>query len=422
MTLKELRQKQEELAAKAKAKYDEITDDTPAERAAEIETEFDAMLAEHDALTPRIERAERVEGLASRMQQARDQARPKGDDVDVDDVDDDEPMTYRQAFHQVILAGGMVSECSQEVRAALRTGLVDTEQFEQRAQVAGTTTAGGYTVPDEVMQQIVKTMVAWGPMYDEDVARSIVTSGGATMPIPTVNDTGRTAEPHTEGADLTDDGGKDAVFGSKELAAYTFDTEIIRWSLELAQDSMFNFEVLLGELLGERLGRIANAKLTTGTGTGMPNGIVTASTLGVTAAGAAAITGDEIIDLEHSVNRAYRRAPSCGFMFSDNVLKAVRKLKDGDGNYLWQKGDVVKGVPETYNGYRFHVNDDMADLATAQKSMLFGDFKKYFVRKVGSATLGIFREKYWPDLGIAGYVRVDGELADTTAVKHLLQA
>jgi HK97 family phage major capsid protein len=109
-------------------------------------------------------------------------------------------------------------------------------------------------------------------------------------------------------------------------------------------------------------------------------------------------------------------------MFNDATLKAVRKLKDGDGNYLWQAGNVVSGAPALVNGRRFFVNDSMDSLAAAKKVMLFGDFGKYYVRKVGAPVIGVMRERFWPDLGIAGLIRFDGELADTAAVKHLITA
>src|SRR5690606_13642936 len=125
-------------------------------------------------------------------------------------------------------------------------------------QTAGTTTAGGYTVPTELADFIVRSMKDWGPMYDTDVATEILTSAGNPIPIPTVNDTAKSGAKHTEGAALTDDGGEDVVFGQKDLGAYVYDTEFIRFSMELAADSIFNMEALLGSLLGERLGRIAN--------------------------------------------------------------------------------------------------------------------------------------------------------------------
>ena len=311
----------------------------------------------------------------------------------------------------------MSDELSPEERAVLNQG-----RAEFRAQTAGTTTAGGFTVPTELANQIVKSMKAWGPMYDPEVATEMVTSSGNPIKVPAVDDTAVTAEAHTEAAALTDDGGKDVVFGQKSLDAYAFDTEFIRWSWELDQDSIFNMESLLGELLGERLGRIANTQLTVGTGSSAPHGVVTASTLGKTAAAAAAVTGDELIDLIHSVDPAYRTSPKVAFMFNDTTLSVIRKLKDGNGNYLWQMGNVQQGAPGTLLGYRYHVNQAVPNVATGQKSVLFGDFGKYFVRKVGAPVIGVLRERFWPDMGIAGLIRFDGELGDTAAIKHLIQA
>src|SRR5690606_3040040 len=128
----------------------------------------------------------------------------------------------------------------------------------------------------------------------------------------------------------------------------------------------------------QRLGRRANTELTTGDGNGDPNGIVTASTLGKTAAAAAAVTYDEIIDLVHSVDPAYRASPKTRFMFNDSTLGVLRKLKDGEGRYIWTAGDVQNGVPGTILGYRYSINQAMAGVATGEKSMIFGDFGKYF--------------------------------------------
>jgi HK97 family phage major capsid protein len=212
------------------------------------------------------------------------------------------------------------------------------------------------------------------------------------------------------------------TFGQKVLNASMCDTEFVRWSMELMQDSIFNIEQLLGELLGERLGRRANTELTTGDGSGDPNGIVTASSLGVTAASATALTADELIDLQHSVDPAYRQSPKARFMFSDSSLKVIRKLKDGEGRYLWDAGDFTKGVAGSLLGSPYSVNQAMASVASGTKPIVFGDMGKYYVRKVGSPIIGVMRERFWPDLGIAGLIRFDGELGDTAAVKHLIMA
>jgi HK97 family phage major capsid protein len=109
-------------------------------------------------------------------------------------------------------------------------------------------------------------------------------------------------------------------------------------------------------------------------------------------------------------------------MFNDSTLLAARKLKDGEGRYIWQMGNVQQGVPASLNGRRYHINQAMASLAAASKAMLFGDFGQYYVRKVGSPVIGVLRERYWPDLGMAGLIRFDGELGNTAAVKHLITA
>lgn len=419
-TVKELREKQARIATNARAKFDEIKDDTPAERAAEIEREFDAMMTEHDGLGERIARAEKLEAAEARAN-AGDPRRPKGDDRTAPGAGDEAP-TYRSAFHRMLSVGGDVSELSAEERQILRAGFVREADPERRMQTAGTAAAGGYTVPTELADFIDKAMKDWGPMYDEDICTPINTTAGNSMKIPTIDDTAKSAGAHTEGTALTDDGSEDATFGQASLDAYVADTEWIKWSFELAQDSIFNVEQLLGQLLGERLGRKANAWLTTGTGASQPNGVVTASSLGITTALDTAFTSDELIDLQHSVNAAYRRSPKARWMFSDQTLKVIRKLKDGDGNYLWQMGDVRSGAPATLLDHPYSINDDMPSIATGAKPILFGDFGRYYVRRVGRQVIGVVRERFWPDLGIAGLVRLDGEIGQAGAIKHLKMA
>lgn len=420
----ELQEQRGRLVTQAREALDAIKANTDESRAAELESRHDAIMADFDKLEAQIAREERMSQIEARAQEAEQRAReakrPNGEG-EARGVVGGETVEYRQAFHALLRAGGDKSELTGEERAALQRGYTNVPADELRAQTT-TNSAGGYTVPTELMNILVKSMAAFGPMYG-DVATVITTTGGGAITMPTVNDTAVTAGAHTEGTTLTDDGGKDVTFGVKTLNAYAYDTEWLRVSKELADDSIFAMEALLGDLLGERLGRIANLQLTTGTGSSAPNGIVTASTAGKTAAAVAAITGDEIIDLVHSVDPAYRTGPGVGFMLNDSTLAAIRKLKDGDGNYLWQMGNVQLGVPQSLLGYSVTVNQAMDSLAAAKKVMLFGDFKKYYVRKVGAPLIGALQDKdFWPGFGVAGYIRFDGELSDTAAVKHLITA
>lgn len=423
MSVTKLQEKRGELLTAARERLDLVNENTDESRAAELESQHDAAMAELDKLDAKIERESKMAALEARQaeldEQRRKDKRPLGDDTRQKGLDDGDKVTYREAFHAMLRAGGQVSDLTPEQRSVLEQGVV---RPESRAQSAGTNNKGGFTVPVELQDILIKSMVAWGPMYDDNLCTVINTTGGNKLTMPTVDDTAVTAETKAENAAVTDDGGKDVTFGQKELDAFVFQTEFVKWSFELNDDSIFNVETLLGSLLGERLGRIANLQLTTGSGSSAPNGIVTASSAGKVATAVDAITSDEIIDLIHSVDPAYRTAPKVRFMFNDSTLAAIRKLKDGDGNYLWQMGNVQNGVPGSLLGYNYSINQAMASLGAGNRVMTFGDMGKYFVRKVNAPGIGVMRERFWPDLGIAGLIRFDGELGDTAAVKHLITA
>lgn len=428
MTLKEMQEKREKLVSEAREALDAITKNTDESRAAELDQRHDTIMGEFDTLETQIAREERVAAAESAAEARRAARRPKGRDgeaLGVDggedgDVPGDEQRQadYRNAFHALLREGGDPSALEPEQRALLRQGYVE-NKTEGRAQTAGTPAAGGYTVPTELAKKIVETMKDWGPMYDPGVTDEMITSSGNPFDIPTNDDTGNSAAELAEAADLVDDGSGDLVFGEKSLSAFVYATPWLQLSFELLQDSAFNLEAFIGSKLGQRLGRIANAKLTVGTGAGQPNGIVTASSLGKSAAAIAAIAADELIELQHSVNAAYRRSPKCGFMFADTTLAAIRKLKDGQGNYLWQMGDIRVGAPDLILGKKYHVNDDVPVIATGNRAVIFGDLGAYMVRKVGNPLIGTVRERFWPKVGMAGVIRFDGQLTDNAAVKHL---
>jgi HK97 family phage major capsid protein len=421
MTLREMQEKREQLVTQARAALEEIKTNTDTARQTELEQRHDAIMSELDTLDAGIAREERVaaaeRSLAERRERELRDRRPV-DAVDTTNANGNPAeIEYRDAFYAYIRAEGQVAMLSSEQRAALQRGY---QTVEQRAQTT-TNAAGGYTVPTELQAEIIKSLKMFGPMYDPGVTREIVTSGGYSIPFPTVDDTANSAAASTQGTTLTDDGSGDVVFAQKALGAFSFATPWLRVSKELADDSLFAMESLLGGLLGERLGRLANSQLTVGVGTTAPQGIVVGSTAGKTAALTTAFTSDEIIDLEHSVDPAYRESPKAAYMFHDLVLAAIRKLKDGQGNYLWQAGNIRTGVPATLNGRNYVINQAMSSaFTTGQKLALYGDLSKYFVRKVGAPLVGALQDKdFWPGFGIAGWIRFDGALMDTAAVKHL---
>ncbi|WP_057465658.1 phage major capsid protein [Pseudovibrio sp. POLY-S9] len=415
--LKELREKMARIATNARAKLDEIKDDTTEERAAEVEAEFDTMMADHAKLEKQAEREEKLE-KAERSANAGDERRPHGDGDEARGGDDHKPIAYREAFHQLVRSGGDMSLLEPEARNLLRQGVDSTAEF--RTQTTTVEGAGGYTVPEELQTTLIKAMAAFGPMYDEDVCTVINSSSGNPIPMPTLDDTDKEAEGHTEGGEPKDDNSGDITFARFTLGAHSFNTPFIKFSPELAQDSVFAMEGLLSSLLGERSGRKANKQLTIGTGTGEATGIVTAAPQGYEAAANNALSSDEILELVHSVDPAYRQSPKVRAMFNDNTLLALRKLKDGEGRYLITEAPDGTGRLRVGSvSVQYSINQAMQSIGANAKPIVFGDFGKYFVRKVGTPLIGILRERFWPQLGIALLMRLDGGLGDPRAVKHL---
>lgn len=418
MSLTALQEQRGRLVTQAREALDEIKANTDESRAAELEARHDAIMADFDKLEAKIAKEERLAEIEARLEEARAARRPNmaGETAA---VAASEAPTYREAFIALARSGFDPQELSAEQREVIKAGLAKVEGRAQTTVVG----AGGYTVPTDLARVIDKTLKMWGPMYDEDICTVINTASGNAIDFPKVDDTAIAVAQHAEATAMTDDGGVDATFTKMTLNAFAYDTEWVQVSMELLQDSAVDIEQFIGGLLGERLARRVNTELTTGDGNGDPNGIVTASTLGKETTSATAITADEIIDLLHSVDPAYRQSPKARFMFNDSVLAAVRKLKaDGaTGEYIWQMGDIRTGAPGTLLGHAYSVNQAMAStLQAGAKAMLFGDFSKYYVRKVGSPVIGVRREYYWPNIGMAGIVRLDGDLIQTGAVKHLL--
>jgi HK97 family phage major capsid protein len=413
MTLKELRERQIKLVADARAIRDQITADTDEARAAELETQHDAAMAEYDRLEARAEKEEALEARAARLAEVDTSRRPNSEDTRAAPVSQQSDAELRAAAFRSYLRSGL-DDMPREQRAILR---------ELRAQSVGTDSAGGYTVPTGFLAELITALKAWGPMLDPGITRELVTASGNQIEIPTMDDTANQAYRLAENTQETHSDG-DLAFGQKVLDAYKYASGAILVSAELLQDSAFDIEAEIREAMAIRFGRKVNSDLTVGDGSGDPNGIVTASTAGKTAASATTVTFDELIDLQHAIDPAYRGSPTCRWMFNDGSLKVLRKLKDGQSNYLWQPADVRTGAPSTILGFGYVVNQAMPSMTTGQKSVLFGDFRKYVVRRVREVAVRRLNERYadFDQVGFLGFARFDGELLDTAAVKHLVQA
>jgi HK97 family phage major capsid protein len=284
-----------------------------------------------------------------------------------------------------------------------------------------TPSEGGYTVPSEVAKKMIESLKDYGGMRSH--AEVIVTSTGNPLSYPTTDGTAEEGELLAENASSTN---SDITFGTFSLNVFKYGSKDVAVPVELLQDSVIDVEALVFRRLVERLGRITNKNFTTGAGTSLPMGIVTASSAGkVGATGTTVSVGyDDLVDLLESVDQAYLDSGNCKWMFSQTVRKLLRKLKDTANRPIWTPGyeyGIAKGVPDQLLGHDVAINNQMAVPAANAKSIIFGDLSKYKIRDAMNIQMMRFTDSAYAKKGQVGFLaflRSGGGLSDTAAVKH----
>lgn len=285
----------------------------------------------------------------------------------------------------------------------------------------GTSAQGGYTVPTEVATSVADALKAYGGM--RSVAEVFRTTAGNDINFPTSDGTSETGELIGENTTAT---GADPSFGVVTLKTYKFSSKVVAVPFELLQDSSIDMEGFIRSRLATRLGRVTNTYFTTGTGTAQPNGIVTAAASGKVGTTGQTVTVifDDLVDLVHSVDPAYRALGKCRFMMNDASLKVIRKLKDSQGRPIFLPGyDGLAGpMPDTLLGYPITINQDVATMAANAKSILFGDFSYYKIRDAMDIQMFRFDDSAYIKLGQIGFLawmRSGGNFVDVGgAVKY----
>ncbi len=302
---------------------------------------------------------------------------------------------YKNAFWQV-----MRNKAGLEVKNALQIGS-DAE--------------GGYLTPDEFEHTLVEAL------EEEDIfrglANTIQTSSGDRK-IPVVATKGDASWVDEEGAIPE----SDDSFKQVTLSAYKLAT-MIKISEELLNDSAFDLESYVAKEFGRRIGTKEEEALFVGDGTGKPTGILDATgggQLGKTTSGAAAISFDEIMDLFYSLKSPYRK--NATFLMNDSTVKAIRKLKDGAGQYIWQPS-MVAGTPDTILNRPVLTSAYMPEISAGNKTVAFGDFKYYWIADRQGRSFKRLNELFavTGQIGFVATQRLDGKLILPEAVKYLQQ-
>ena len=273
---------------------------------------------------------------------------------------------------------------------------------------------GGYLVPDEYDSRLIKKLTEENVF--RKLAHRITTAGQHKINIAATTPAAAWID---EGEALTFG---DATFAQINLDAHKLHVAV-KVTEELLYGSMFDLESYIIDEFSKALGNAEEDSFINGNGTGKPLGILAATggaDVGVTTAGATAITADEVINLVYSLKRPYRK--NAVFLMNDATIAIVRKLKDGNGVYLWQPA-LTMGEPDRLLGYPVYTSQYMPTAAAGNKSIAFGDFSYYNIGDRGTRSFAELRELFAGN-GMIGFVakeRVDGKLVLSEAIKVLQQ-
>jgi HK97 family phage major capsid protein len=325
---------------------------------------------------------------------------------------------------------------NQALKVFLRNGLAGLNEEQRRimasrvnpdiraAMSTTTTTEGGYTTALEYQRSVEIALKAFGGM--RAAASVFQTETGMQMQFPTGDPTAEIGEIVGQNTGVA---AGDTTFGLITLDVYKYSSKKIALPFELLQDSMIDIEAYIREILQMRLGRIQNTHFTTGTGTGQPNGVVTAASSGKVGTTGQTLTViyDDLVDLEHAVDPAYRGMPGVGFMMADSSVKVVRKIKDSQNRPIFVPGyeqGAPGGAPDRLLNRPIFINQDIAVMAANAKSILFGAFSKYRIRDVMDLTLFRMTDSAFTlngQVGFVAFMRSGGNLVSVTGTPNAVK-
>jgi len=265
-------------------------------------------------------------------------------------------------------------------------------------------------------------MTSYGTM--RQAARTIVTTGGEPLPIPTVSDIANSGSWIGESTAGT---AADPSFNQVMLYAHKCTSNPVLVPEELLQDAGFDLSGYLMEALARRINVTTEAAFAQGDGAGKPYGLLTKASQVVEAASQTAFTRSEIERLVYSVDPAYRNQPGAGFMMHDAIMAQCRILTDSNGVFLWVNGTDPNMTEQLRCGgktYPVFINQAFPSTMTiSTKIIAFGQLTKYYIRRAGQVRMYRMNERYRDvdQTGFVAFERVDGNLIDagTDPIKYL---
>ena len=268
---------------------------------------------------------------------------------------------------------------------------------------------GGYLVPTEFEKQIVTALQENNVI--RSIAKTITTAAERKIPIAATHSTAQWTPENGAYTEST------PTFAQKTIDAFKL-TDLIKVSTELLQDSMFNLESYIANEFARAFGAAEEQAFCTGTGTGQPSGIFTANggEVGVNLSSPTSISCDNLIDLIYSLKSPYRR--NAVFLMNDATISLIRKLKDGNGTYLWQ-ASLQHGQPDRLLGYPLYTSPYVPGVAAGALPIAFGDFSNYWIADRMGRTVQRLNELYAGNgqIGFIATQRVDAKVILPEGIK-----
>lgn len=277
----------------------------------------------------------------------------------------------------------------------------------------GVDSEGGFLVPETFEQTLVTALD--DELVIRQLAHTFTTSSGSHK-IPVASTRSKASWVEENGA-IPD--GND-TFTQQNIGAHKL-CALIKVSEELLNDSAFDLERYFAAEFARRIGDSEEEAFIIGDGNGKPYGLFgddEGAEVGHTAASATSITADDIINLFYSVRAPYRKHGV--WLLNDSTISALRKLKDQNGQYMWQPS-LKEGECDTLLGKRVYTSNSIPGIAAGAKAIAFGDLSFYWIGDREGISFKRLNELYAASgqVGFLATKRVDAKLIIPEAVKVL---
>lgn len=270
----------------------------------------------------------------------------------------------------------------------------------------------GAVIPTTIVNKIIEKVEELSPIYQLSTKYNMV--GNATIPVEDDSVDSITVAYADEFTDLTSKSNK---FTTISLTGYLYGA-LTKISKSLLKNSDFDLTNWVVNKMAKKIAKFKENELLNGTSqkTAGVAGSYDATNMKVTLASKSAITADEIIDLQELIPDAYQA--DCVFIMHKSTRKAIRKLKDGDGNYLLQKDSTARWG-YTLMGQDVFTSDNVAQLGSTSKNVIFyGDFSGLAVKESEQEEIQILTEKFATQhaIGVVAWGEIDAKVEDTQKI------